>query len=58
MRSTKKTDYRQTNLTFLKQDLWEKFPPSHQAQCCELIVQMLRAVLMPTQPEKSHERED
>jgi len=58
MRPTKKTDYHQTNLAFPKKDLWERFPQSNRVRCCELVVQILRAVLMPVQPEKSNEREN
>jgi hypothetical protein len=58
MRPKQKTDYQQTNLVFSKKDLWEKFPEPNRVRCRELIVQMLRAVLMPTQPERNHEREN
>ncbi len=58
MRPRKKTDYHQTNLAFPKKDLWEKFPQSNRVRCRELIVQILRAVLMPAQPERNHEREN
>ena len=58
MRPRQKTDCQQTNLAFPKKDLWEKFPESNRVRCRELIVQMLRAVLMPAQPERSNEREN
>jgi len=58
MRPKRKTDYQQTNLVFPKKDLWEKFPEPNRVRCRELIVQMLRAVLMPIQPERNHEREN
>jgi hypothetical protein len=58
MRPRQKTDYHQTNLAFPKKDLWEKIPESHRVRCRELIVQILRAVLMPVQPEERNEREN
>jgi len=58
MRLTKKIDYHQTNLAFPKKDLWEKFPQSNRVRCCELVMQILRAVLMPAQPEENNEREN
>ena len=58
MRPKQKTDYQQTNLVFPKKDLWEKFPEPNRVRCRELIVQMLRAVLTPSQPGRSHDREN
>lgn len=59
MRPKQKTDYQQTNLVFLKKDLWEKLPEPNRVRCRELVVQMLQAVvLMPAQPGRSHEREN
>ena len=58
MRPKQKTDYQQTNLVFPKKDLWEKLPEPNRVRCRELTVQMLRAVLTPTPPERSHEREN
>jgi len=59
MRPKPKTDYQQTNLVFPKKDLWEKLPEPNRVRCRELVVQVLQAVvLMPTQPGRSHEREN
>jgi hypothetical protein len=59
MRPKPKTDYQQINLTFPKKGLWEKFPEPNRVRCCELIMQLLRAVVLLTaQPGRSHERED
>jgi hypothetical protein len=59
MRPKQKTDYQQTNLVFPKKDLWERFPPAQRVRCCELIVQLLRAVVLtPAQPRRRHEREN
>ena len=59
MRPKQKTNYCQTNLVFPKKDLWEKLPELNRVRCRELVVQVLQAVvLMPTQPGRSHEREN
>ena len=37
-----KADYYQTNLTFPRKGLWEKFPEPNRVRCRELVVQLLR----------------
>ena len=59
MRPEKKRDYRQQRLAFGKKELWDQLPEPYRVRCCELIVELLRAVvLVHREPRREHERED
>ena len=59
MHSKSKTDCYQTDLTFPKKGLWDKFPEPNRARCRELMVQLLRCVVMnPTPTRRQNEREN
>lgn len=54
-----KTDYHQTNLTFPKKGLWEKFPEPNRVRCRELVVQLLCCVVCnQTLTRRQSEREN
>ena len=59
MRPKQSRDYQQSSLAFPKKDLWEKFPQSNRVRCCELIVQLLQAVVLAKpQDRRQNESED
>jgi len=59
MSSKSKTDYYQTNLTFPKMGLWERFPEPNRVRCRELVVQLLRCVVCnQTLTRRQNEREN
>lgn len=58
MRPKQNRDYQQPSLAFPKKDLWEKFPEPNRVRCCELVVQLLQAVvLVKPQPRRQNEPE-